>query len=126
VEQSAALTGQTPAMLQVSGSSMNDCGVHANHNVNVSLAGYLNNSELPIPQFDDASETNPILHLRRLDELIQFRNVPKTLCLAIACRSMIGSLSKQWIEAIAPRLITTRHSRKPSSIPGGLPPGNHL
>jgi hypothetical protein len=42
-----------------SASSMNDCGVHANRNVNVSLVGYLNNSELPIPQFDDASEMFP-------------------------------------------------------------------
>jgi hypothetical protein len=111
-EQSSGWVGGTvscthqsnPCQAVVSESSMNDCSVHANPNVNVSLAGYLNNSELPLPQFDDASETNPVLHLRRLDEFIQFKNIPKTLCLAIACRSMIGSLSKQWIEAIAPRL----------------------
>jgi hypothetical protein len=83
---------------------MTDCGLHANHNVNESFAGYLNNSELPIPQFDDASETNAVLHLRRMNVFIQFRNIPKTLCLAIVSRSLVGRLSKQWIEAIAPRL----------------------
>jgi hypothetical protein len=107
-EQSSGLVGGTVSCIHqpntgpavASGGSILDCGIHANRNVNVALAGYSNNSELPTPLSDDASEANPILHLRRLDEFIQCRNVPKTLCLAIACRSLIGSLSKQWTEAI--------------------------
>jgi exonuclease VII large subunit len=85
-------------------SGVNDCAEHANPTAEVSLSGYLTNSELPVPLFDDMSETNPVLHLRRLEEFFQFRNVPKSLWLTIACRSIIGHLSKQWIEAIAHRL----------------------
>jgi hypothetical protein len=85
-------------------SGVNDCAVHVNPTAEVSLSGYLTNSELPIPLYDDMSETNPVLHLRRLEEFFQFRNVPKSLWLTIACRSIIGHLSKQWIEAIAHRL----------------------
>jgi hypothetical protein len=51
-----------------SNNSMNDVNVHANPTANVSLSGYLTNSELPIPLYDDALETNPVSHLRRLEE----------------------------------------------------------
>jgi hypothetical protein len=84
--------------------SVNDRSVHANPTTKVSLSGYVTNSELPIPLYDDESETNPVFHLRHLEEFFQFRNVPKSLCLATACRSIIGHLSWQWIEAIAHRL----------------------
>ncbi|PNF28429.1 hypothetical protein B7P43_G15945 [Cryptotermes secundus] len=85
-------------------SSAGVCVRQATTTENVSLSGYLNNSELPLPLFDDASEMNPVFHLRRLDEFIHFRNVPKSLCLAIACRSLVGHLSKQWIEAVVHKL----------------------
>ncbi|PNF32287.1 hypothetical protein B7P43_G16849 [Cryptotermes secundus] len=78
---------------------MNGCVVHGNTE-NVSLLGYLSNSELPLPLYDDATETNPVFHLRRLDEFIDFRNVPKPLCLAVACRSIVGHIGKQWVEAL--------------------------
>ena len=61
-----------------SDSSMNGCVVHANPE-NVSLLGYVSNSEYPLPLYDNSTETNPAFHLRRLDELINFRNVPKPL-----------------------------------------------
>jgi hypothetical protein len=58
----------------------------------VSVASFLTNSELPLPLFEDHSDTNPVLHLRRLDEFIKLRNVPKALELAVAYRSLIGHI----------------------------------
>ena len=106
-EASGGLVGETvscthqpaPCNTLSSDSSMNECVVHANTE-NVSLLGYLSNSELPLPLYDDATETNPVFHLRRLDEFINFRNVPKPLRLAVACRSIVGHIGKQWVEAV--------------------------
>ncbi|PNF26471.1 hypothetical protein B7P43_G15219 [Cryptotermes secundus] len=78
---------------------MNGCVVHANTE-DVSLLGYLSNSEFPLPLYNDAAETNPVFHLRRFDEFINFHNVPKPLRLAVACRSMVGHIGKQWVEAV--------------------------
>jgi hypothetical protein len=84
-------------------SSMNEVNVHANPSAKVLLSSYLTNSELPIPLYDDALEINPVSHLRLLEEFFQFCNVPKSLC-GDSVRSIIGHLSKQWMEAIAHRL----------------------
>jgi hypothetical protein len=70
----------------------------------VSVDSFLTNSELPLPLFDDHSDTNPVLHLRRLDEFIKLRNVPKALELAVAYRYIIGHMSKQWVEAVSRNL----------------------
>jgi hypothetical protein len=113
-ETSGGLVGETvscthqptPGDTPTSDSIMNGCVVHATTD-NISLSGYLNNSELPIPLFDDATETNPVFHLRRLDEFINFRNVTKPLCLAVACRSIVGHIDKQCTTC-----RTTRHSRR--------------
>jgi hypothetical protein len=61
----------------------------------VAVSSFLSSSELPLPLFDDATDTNPVFHLRRLDEFIKFKNVPQALQLAVACRSIIGQMSKQ-------------------------------
>jgi hypothetical protein len=73
-------------------------------NERISATSFLSNGELSLPTFDESSDVNPVYHLRRLDEFIQFRGVPKALQLAIACRSMIGQSSKQWVEAISQNL----------------------
>jgi hypothetical protein len=69
----------------------------------VSVASFLS-TELPLPLFDDNSDTNSVFHLRRLDEFINFRGVPKALQLAVACRSIFGQMSKQWVEAASRNL----------------------
>ena len=84
-------------------SSLNVCRMHATSET-VTLSSFLNNSELPLPLFDDATETNPVFHLRRLEEFINFRGVPRPLRLALACRSIVGQIGKQWVEAISHRL----------------------
>ncbi|PNF28364.1 hypothetical protein B7P43_G17306 [Cryptotermes secundus] len=75
-----------------------------NDNVSRTVAcNYLNGSDFPLPLFDEGTETNPVYHLRQLDEFMSLKNIPKTQQLAIACKSISGSLSRQWI-------ATTRHA----------------
>jgi hypothetical protein len=82
---------------------LNVCKMHAASET-VTLSGFLNNSELPLPLFDDATETNPVFHLRRLEEFMNFRCVPRPLRLALSCRSIVGLIGKQWVEAIGHHL----------------------
>jgi hypothetical protein len=56
----------------------------------VSVASFLTNSDLQLPLFDDNSDMNPVFHLRRLDEFIKFKGLPKALQLAVAYRSIAG------------------------------------
>jgi hypothetical protein len=65
------------------------------------VSNFLSTSELPLPLFDDCTDTNPVFHLRRLDEFIRFKGVPKVLQLAVAYRSIIGQMSKQRVETIS-------------------------
>jgi hypothetical protein len=62
------------------------------------VSSFLSTSELSLPLFDDCSDTNPVFHLRRLDEFIRFKGVPKALRLAVAYRFIVGQMSRQWIE----------------------------
>jgi hypothetical protein len=92
-------------------SSCNVCvseSVHAAR-VNVStellsVSSFLSSSKLPLPLFDDSSDTNPVFHLRRLDEFVRFKGVPKALQLAVAYRSIVGQMSKQWVETVSRNL----------------------
>jgi hypothetical protein len=70
----------------------------------VTLTSFLKNSELPLPLYDDTTEMNPVFHIRSLEELMNFRNVPQQLRLTIACRSTVGQIGRQWVEAISPNL----------------------
>jgi hypothetical protein len=83
--------------------SENVCRMHAAKEL-VTLSDVLNNSELPIPLYDDATEMNPVFHIRKLEEFMDFRKVPQQLRLAIACKSMVGQIGRQWVEAISPNL----------------------
>jgi hypothetical protein len=67
-------------------------------------SNYLNHVDLPLPTFNDRIGTNPKFFIRQLDEYMNLRNVPKNVQLAIAYRSIVGTLGKQWIETIAHKL----------------------
>jgi hypothetical protein len=69
-----------------------------------SVSSFLSHSELPLPLFDDNSDTNPVFHLRRLDEFMHLKSVPKAFQLAVAYRSSIGEMSKQWVETVSRNL----------------------
>jgi hypothetical protein len=74
----------------------NQCRVNVGTNQQVS--SFLSSTELPLPQFDECKNQNPVSHIRQLDEFMKFRSVPKALQLAVAYRSMTGQMCKQWAE----------------------------
>jgi hypothetical protein len=69
-----------------------------------SAGNYLSYADLPLPQFDDSSEVNPIFHLNQLDEFIRLRRVPKPLQLTLAFKSIVGAVGKQWVATVAHNL----------------------
>ncbi|PNF33609.1 hypothetical protein B7P43_G14287 [Cryptotermes secundus] len=71
----------------------------------VPLSSFLN-SELPLPLYDDATEMNAVFHIRKLEEFMNFRNVPQQLRLAVACRSIVGQIGRQWVEALKLKYAT--------------------
>jgi hypothetical protein len=83
--------------------SVNAARVHVSTEP-TSVSSFLSTSELPLPLFDDCSDINPVFHLRRLDEFIRFKGVPKALQLAVAYRSIVGQMSKQWVETVSRNL----------------------
>jgi hypothetical protein len=84
---------------------VNGCVVRGESVVSVrhpSANNYLSYADFPLPLFDDDSEVNP--HLDQLDEFIRLRGVPKQLQLAMAFKSVVGSVGKQWVAAVARNL----------------------
>jgi hypothetical protein len=65
-----------------------------------SANSYLSQTDSSLPIFDDSSEVNAMSHLNQLDELMRLRAVPKQVQLAIACKSIVDSVGKQWLAAI--------------------------
>jgi hypothetical protein len=79
------------------------------HNVTVPVgqstgSSYLNNSEFSLPLFDENSDINPVYHLRQLDEYLKLKRVPADCHLAVSYRSLTGTLSRQWAEAVSHQL----------------------
>jgi hypothetical protein len=70
----------------------------------LSVSSFLSSSELPLPLFDDNSDTNPVFHLWLLDEFIRLRGVPKAFQLAVAYTSIVGHMCKQWVETVSQNL----------------------
>jgi hypothetical protein len=67
------------------------------------MDNYLNNSEFPLPLFDENS-VNPVLHLKQLDNYIKLKNIPDEIKMVLAYLSLNGALSKQWAETIINRI----------------------
>jgi hypothetical protein len=78
-----------------------DATVRVRHH---SANSYLSHSDFPLPLFDDSFEVNPIFHLNRLYEFICLRCVPKQFQLAIAFKSVVGTVGKQWVATVARNL----------------------
>jgi hypothetical protein len=88
-------------------STCNLCESETRVNVHMqtsSVSSFLSSTELPLPLFDDSTDTNPVFHLRQLDEFIQLKGVPKAYQLAVAYRSVVGQMGKQWIENVSRNL----------------------
>jgi hypothetical protein len=78
-----------------------DAAVPVRHH---SANSYLSHSDFPLPLFDHSSKVNPIFHLNQLDEFIRLRGVPKQFQLAIAFKSVVGAVGKQWVATVARNL----------------------
>jgi hypothetical protein len=65
------------------------------------VSSFLSSSELPLPLFNENKDTNPVYHLRQLDQFLKFRGVPKAMQLAVAYRSIVGPMSSQWLETVS-------------------------
>jgi hypothetical protein len=72
----------------------------------------LGSSEFPLPTFDENTGINPVTYLRQLEEFFKFRGVQQKHWLAVAKRSVIGSMSKQWVEATSAKFQNYEHFRK--------------
>jgi hypothetical protein len=66
-------------------------------------SSYLNNSEFPLPVFDENSD-NTVFHLRQLDNYMNLRDIPAAGRLTVAYRSLNGVLSRQWAETVSNQL----------------------
>jgi hypothetical protein len=77
-----------------------------------SVGSYLSNSEFPLPLFDENSDVNPVFHLRQLDEYLKLKGIPAVCQLAVAYRSLAGSLSRQWAETVSHQLSDYGSFRK--------------
>jgi hypothetical protein len=65
------------------------------------LAMGLSNTEVNLPQFDESKETNPMFHLKQLEQYFDLKKIPQSHRLVVACKSVVGGLPRQWLEAIS-------------------------
>jgi hypothetical protein len=61
---------------------------------------YYQHSDFSLPQFDGSTGINPVYHLTQLDKFMSVKSIPHSHQLSITCKSVVGTLSKQLIEAI--------------------------
>jgi hypothetical protein len=64
----------------------------------------LSSTELPLPLFDENLDVNPMFYLKQLTEFIKLKGIPHAHQLAVASKSIVGRLSRQWLEAISDKL----------------------
>ncbi|PNF16798.1 hypothetical protein B7P43_G18328 [Cryptotermes secundus] len=80
---------------------------------NMELTGQkINKRNFPLPLFDESSDVNPVYHLKQLDEFMKLKGISKSCQLAVAYRSLTGSLSRQWAETISHQLSDYESFRK--------------
>jgi hypothetical protein len=65
----------------------------------LSIHQYLSHNEVILPIFEE-NVTNPVYHLKQLDEYMQMRNIPESIKLTVAYRSLKGEGCKIWIETM--------------------------
>lgn len=58
-------------------------------------------TQLTFPLLDETAVVNPDFHLKKLDEFLRLRCIPRTYQLAAAYTSIVGVTGKQWLEAVS-------------------------
>jgi hypothetical protein len=76
------------------------------------LSGRLGSTEFALPMFDENQGMNPRLHIGQLEEFLQFRGIPPQHWLAVAKKSIVGSVSKQWLGAVNSNLSSYEQFKK--------------
>jgi hypothetical protein len=89
-------------------------GMNENISVNANTAnlynkppvanGGLSSAELPLPLFDENLEINLMFRLKQLDEFLKLKGIPEAYQLAVAQKSLVGNLSRQWLDDISDKL----------------------
>jgi hypothetical protein len=74
--------------------------------VTPAFAGKLGSTEFALPTFDENKGMNPQLYIGQLEEFLQFRGIQQRHWLTVAKKSIVGSVSKQWLEAICSKLTS--------------------
>jgi hypothetical protein len=77
----------------------------SNNAESVKFIANLGSTEFALPSFDESKGMNPVAHIRQLEEFFQFRGIPQRLWLIVAKKSVVGSVSKQWLEATNTKFI---------------------
>jgi hypothetical protein len=62
---------------------------------------FMSPTDFALPIFDDSSKVNAKFRLNQLDEFMRLRGVPKQFQLAIAYKSIVDAVGKQWLAAIS-------------------------
>jgi hypothetical protein len=101
VNTSCACMSSSCKVCEKNGVNASNVAVTEGHS---SASSYLSNSDFPLPLFDESSDVNPVFHLRQLDEFMKLKGIPKACQLAVAYRSLAGSLSRQWAETVSHQL----------------------
>ena len=96
ISENRSCSCQSSTCNECMNNNVSACRMNVEHQQQMS--SFLSSSELPLPQFDEAKDNNPVYHSRQLDEFMRVRGVPKALQLAVAYRSMTGQMAKQWAE----------------------------
>jgi prefoldin subunit 5 len=72
----------------------------------------LSNIEVNLPLFDDSKDANPMFHLKQLEQYFELKGIPQSHRLVIACKSVVGEMSRQWLEAISDNFLDYEEFRQ--------------
>jgi hypothetical protein len=59
------------------------------------------NIEVNLPLYDEVTGTNPMFHLKQLEQYFDLKQIPSSHQLVIACKSIVVGSTRQWLEAIS-------------------------
>jgi hypothetical protein len=64
----------------------------------------LSSGELSLPLFKENLGINPMVHFKQLEEFLKLKGILEAYQLTVTRKSLVGNLSRQWLEAISDKL----------------------